>query len=245
MVAPGCPFGRPGLRPVFFRSDFGAGLPSPSDEGGLEEFFEFCLTRAASSAICSRRSATSPSACATRARNAAISASRSASSFRSRAFAARNPAASPGGPGVSNTCAVHHSRPSVINATRRAGSRARLVPTPTPHLSSYLDTGNAVSCTAKPLSNSLGPGNGHAVSIKEYDPSLLLSRRTDDQPNAFAADGLLPHKFFSGFQGSLDLPDVNRPTGARINQSRYQAIHRLPLSAAALLSLADNSLTVL
>src|SRR6266487_6704391 len=84
MVAPGCPFGRPGLRPVFFRSDFGAGLPSPSDEGGREEFFEFCPTRAASSATCSRRSAASPSACATRARNAAISASRSASSFRSR-----------------------------------------------------------------------------------------------------------------------------------------------------------------
>ena len=35
MVAPGWPFGRPGVRPVFFRSDFGAGLPSPSDDGGL------------------------------------------------------------------------------------------------------------------------------------------------------------------------------------------------------------------
>ena len=42
MVAPGWPFGRPGLRPVFFRSDFGAGLASPSDDGGLLEFFEFC-----------------------------------------------------------------------------------------------------------------------------------------------------------------------------------------------------------
>jgi hypothetical protein len=42
MVAPGCPLGRPGLRPVFFRNDFGAGLPSPSDDGGLLEFFEFC-----------------------------------------------------------------------------------------------------------------------------------------------------------------------------------------------------------
>ena len=45
MVTPGCPFGRPGLRPVFFRSDFGAGLPSPSEDGGLLEFFEFCFTR--------------------------------------------------------------------------------------------------------------------------------------------------------------------------------------------------------
>jgi hypothetical protein len=133
MVTPGWPFGRPGLPPAFCRSDLGAGLPSPSDDGGLLEFF-FCPTRAASSATCSRRSATSPSACATRTRNAAISASRPASSSRSRAFAARNPAASPGGPGVSNTCAVHHSQPPVINATRRAGSDARLVPTPTPHL---------------------------------------------------------------------------------------------------------------
>ena len=56
---------------------------------------------------------------------------------------------------------------------------------------------------------------------------------------------LLPHKFFSGLQGSLDLPDVNRPTGAGINQPGYQAVHRLPLSAAALLSLTGNSLTVL
>ena len=38
MVAPGWPLGRPGVRPVFFRSDFGAGLPSPSDDGGLLEF---------------------------------------------------------------------------------------------------------------------------------------------------------------------------------------------------------------
>lgn len=45
MVAPGCPLGRPGPRPVFFRSDFGAGLPSPSEGGGFEEFFEFWLTR--------------------------------------------------------------------------------------------------------------------------------------------------------------------------------------------------------
>ena len=36
-LCPSCP---PGLRPVFFRSDRcrGVGLPSPSLEGGLEEF---------------------------------------------------------------------------------------------------------------------------------------------------------------------------------------------------------------
>jgi hypothetical protein len=33
------PFGRSDPRPVFFRSDFVAGLLSPSDDGGLLEFF--------------------------------------------------------------------------------------------------------------------------------------------------------------------------------------------------------------
>ena len=37
-VAPGCPFGRPGLRPDLPRSDFGAGLAGPSRDGGFEEF---------------------------------------------------------------------------------------------------------------------------------------------------------------------------------------------------------------
>jgi hypothetical protein len=37
-VAPGCPVGRPGLRPDLPRSDLGAGLTRPSDEGGFEEF---------------------------------------------------------------------------------------------------------------------------------------------------------------------------------------------------------------
>jgi hypothetical protein len=40
MVEPGWPFGRPGLRHVVFRSDFGAGLPSPSCDGGALEFFD-------------------------------------------------------------------------------------------------------------------------------------------------------------------------------------------------------------
>jgi hypothetical protein len=52
MVAPGCPLGRPGQRPVFFRNDLGAGLRSPSEDGGPEEFFEFCPARAASPATC-------------------------------------------------------------------------------------------------------------------------------------------------------------------------------------------------
>ncbi|HBW18950.1 MAG TPA: hypothetical protein DEH11_08025, partial [Actinobacteria bacterium] len=41
----------PGLRPLFLRSDRGAGLASPSLDGGLEEFREFCFSRASSSAI--------------------------------------------------------------------------------------------------------------------------------------------------------------------------------------------------
>jgi hypothetical protein len=34
------------LRTVFFRSDFGVGFARPSDDGGFEEFFEFCDSRA-------------------------------------------------------------------------------------------------------------------------------------------------------------------------------------------------------
>ena len=52
MVTPGWPLGRAGLRPVFVRSDFGTGLPSPSEDGGPEEFFESCPACAASSATC-------------------------------------------------------------------------------------------------------------------------------------------------------------------------------------------------
>jgi hypothetical protein len=49
-VEPGCPCWPPGLRPLRPRNERGAGLASPSDEGGLEEFFEFCASRASSSA---------------------------------------------------------------------------------------------------------------------------------------------------------------------------------------------------
>jgi hypothetical protein len=50
---PGCP---PGLRPDRPRSDVGAGLPSPSLDGGLEEFREeaaSCRFNSAISASCS------------------------------------------------------------------------------------------------------------------------------------------------------------------------------------------------
>jgi hypothetical protein len=46
------PLGPARLAPVLFRSDPGAGPPSPSEDGVLEEFFEFCPGRAASSATC-------------------------------------------------------------------------------------------------------------------------------------------------------------------------------------------------
>jgi hypothetical protein len=43
IVAPGWPFGRPGLRPDLPRSDRQTGRPSPSADGGLEEFRELAL----------------------------------------------------------------------------------------------------------------------------------------------------------------------------------------------------------
>ena len=36
-------------------------------------------------------------------------------------------------------------------------------------------------------------GHRHAISVEEHDPSPTASRRADDQPDAFAAGGLLPH----------------------------------------------------
>ena len=52
IVAPGWPFGRPGLRPDLPRSDFGCGFAGPSDDGGLLELREFVFTCAARSATC-------------------------------------------------------------------------------------------------------------------------------------------------------------------------------------------------
>ena len=80
------------LTPVFSRSDLGAGFASPSDEGGLLEFFEFCFTWAAKASTRASRSATF----ATCARKRAMITSFSASSSRSRALAARNPAITSG-----------------------------------------------------------------------------------------------------------------------------------------------------
>jgi hypothetical protein len=121
MVAPGWPLGRPGLRPVFFRSDFGAGLPGPSDDGGLPGFSGFCLACAARSATCARNSSSCPV-------SASICVSFAASSSRSRAFAARRPAftsssspASPGAAAYRAQAAHWQSRPSAGNTTRKAG----------------------------------------------------------------------------------------------------------------------------
>jgi hypothetical protein len=50
IVAPGWPFGLPGLRPDLPRSDFGDGFAGPSDDGGFDEFREFVFTWAARSA---------------------------------------------------------------------------------------------------------------------------------------------------------------------------------------------------
>ena len=60
-VNPLCPSCPRGLRPVFFRSDLGAGLPRPSPNGGCEESRGFCRSRASSSAIRSRARASSAS----------------------------------------------------------------------------------------------------------------------------------------------------------------------------------------
>ena len=59
-VAPGCPFGRPGLRPLLPRSDRVGGLAGPSCDGGFEEFREFCPTRARSSATSAASAVTCP-----------------------------------------------------------------------------------------------------------------------------------------------------------------------------------------
>ena len=63
-VCPVCPSCPPGRRPLFFRNDRGAGLASPSLDGGLEEFRGVCRSRASSSAIRSRARARSARACA-------------------------------------------------------------------------------------------------------------------------------------------------------------------------------------
>ena len=156
IVAPGCPFGRPGFRPLFFRSDFGAGFASPSDDGGLEEFREFIAVRAA-------RSATCPCRTATRSRSAAISASRSAISSRSRAFAERSPAASSGTPGISST-----GRTTPQHATPGKKANAKLE---TLHQHAEPEKGGAAGhavCSAhvsRELAGAAGDGTAAALMI--------------------------------------------------------------------------------
>jgi hypothetical protein len=71
------------------RSDFGADLASPSDDGGLEEFPEFCASRALSSA-------TSARSASTWARSTLISVSLACAACRNGALAARRAATSSG-----------------------------------------------------------------------------------------------------------------------------------------------------
>ena len=71
-VVPGCPGCPPGRRPDLLRRDFGAGLANgESDDGGREEFFEFCFS-------CAVSSATTASSLATRAVRSALSTSKAA-----------------------------------------------------------------------------------------------------------------------------------------------------------------------
>ena len=91
----GLPFGRPGLRPDLLRSDLGAGLASPSPDGGLDEFRRFCPSLARSASISARSASTW-------ARSTATSASLASITCRSRVLAARSAAVSAAG-GTSRT----------------------------------------------------------------------------------------------------------------------------------------------
>jgi hypothetical protein len=77
---PGCP---PGVRPDRPRSDFGAGLSSPSLDGGLEEFRDEAASRRSSSAIRASCSASRASCSAIRACNCAMVRSWAATSAAS------------------------------------------------------------------------------------------------------------------------------------------------------------------
>jgi hypothetical protein len=124
---PAAPSAGPGLRRVFFRSDVGPGLPSPSDDGGFEEFSEFCFTCAARSATCACESAICASIWP-------IRASRSASSSRSRAFAARSRA--------------HLANLSQLTGHRRGVPDTRCT-TPEPALSDPHDTPSRPQATRR------------------------------------------------------------------------------------------------
>jgi hypothetical protein len=96
MVVPGWPFGRPGLRLDLPRSDRGAGLASPSEDGGFDEFRGFWASRARSASISARSASTW-------ARSTTTSASLASITCRSRVLAARSAATSSGAGGTSGT----------------------------------------------------------------------------------------------------------------------------------------------
>ncbi len=122
IVAPGWPFGLPGLRPDLPRSDFGDGFAGPSDDGGFDEFREFVFTWAARSATCDCSKASCSRSTAFSAACSSIRASRSASSSRSRAFAARSPPSPLSGTtGISGTAERCHG--SAPPANRQASKR--------------------------------------------------------------------------------------------------------------------------
>ena len=98
-VVPLCPSCPPGLRPLRLRSDrgLGAGLASPSLDGGLEEFRGFCFSRASSSAIRSRARASSARACFSAPAASASSGRSDATSAASTSYC--DGCSSPGTPG--------------------------------------------------------------------------------------------------------------------------------------------------
>ena len=110
-VVPLCPSCPPGLRPLLFRSDRGrgAGLASPSLDGGQEEF---CFSRASSPAIRSRACASSAVACASAAAAPASSRRSDATSPASTSYGGGS--SSPGTPGTLRAASAHrtHDLPS-------------------------------------------------------------------------------------------------------------------------------------
>jgi hypothetical protein len=113
---PASPSAAPGLRPDLPRSDRETGRPSPSADGGLEEFRELAPSLARNSAT----SARSTSSCS---RNTSTSVSLASITCRSRALATRSAATSSGADGTPGT---NHQMiivgENVINTTCRADS---------------------------------------------------------------------------------------------------------------------------
>jgi hypothetical protein len=106
-VVPLCPSCPPGLRPLFFRSDLGAGLAGPSLDGGLEEFRGFCRNRASSSTIRTRASASSARAC-----SSAVSASASSPRSDATSAASTSYGGGPSSPGTQERyppATAHHA----------------------------------------------------------------------------------------------------------------------------------------